>query len=132
MRLLLDELWSPAIARQLRGRGFDVIAAIEPEHARRYAGTDDEVVFAQAQADRSVIVTDNVADFEAARSGWETSQESEHFGLIYAVDPPFNRHRGQAVVGHMVLALADLLRTNVGDDLRGQVHWLRPAPDRAG
>ena len=34
MRLLLDELWDYEVAVQLRRRGFDVVAATEPEPSR--------------------------------------------------------------------------------------------------
>ena len=62
MRLLLDEMWTPTIALQLRKRGFDVVAISEPEHAGRYAGISDDQVFAHAQDDGRAIVTDNIAD----------------------------------------------------------------------
>ncbi|MEX2211231.1 MAG: DUF5615 family PIN-like protein [Gaiellaceae bacterium] len=98
MRLLLDEMWAPAIADQRRSRGFDVVAIAEPDQAGRYAGVPDELVFARAQDDARAVVTDNVADYELARAEWE-SRGQTHYGVVYAVDPPFNRHRGEAVVG---------------------------------
>jgi hypothetical protein len=51
MRLLLDEMWTPTIAIELRKRGFDAIAANEPALASRYAGATDDAVFARAQED---------------------------------------------------------------------------------
>ena len=51
-----------------------------------------------------MLVTDNVADFEVVRIAWEASG-SLHNGVIYALNPPFNRHRGDAVIGEMVNAL---------------------------
>lgn len=42
MRLLLDEMWTPTIALELRKLGFDVIAISEPAHAGRYAGISDD------------------------------------------------------------------------------------------
>ena len=35
VRLLLDEMWTPTIALELRKRDFDVIAISEPAHAGR-------------------------------------------------------------------------------------------------
>ena len=66
MRLLLDEMWTPTIALELRKRGFDVIAISEPAYAGRYAGISDDQVFARAQDDGRAIVTDNIADYEQA------------------------------------------------------------------
>jgi len=52
VRLLLDEMWTPTIALELRKRDFDVIAISEPAHAGRYAGISDDLHFARAQEDR--------------------------------------------------------------------------------
>ncbi len=108
MKLLLDEMWTPTIASELRQRDFDVIAINEPAHADRYAGATDDAVFARAQSERRAVVTDNIADFEAARRSWE-SRGRPHHGLVYALSPPFNRHHGPAVIGQMVKALASFL-----------------------
>lgn len=45
MKLVLDEMWSPAIAIELRKRGHDVIGAQEPAQRGRYGATPDDVVF---------------------------------------------------------------------------------------
>lgn len=73
MRLVLDEMWTPTIALELRKRGFDVIAISEPAHAGRYAGISDEEVFTRAQDDGRAIVTDNIADYEQARRDHENT-----------------------------------------------------------
>lgn len=62
MRLLLDEMWTPTIALELRKRGLEVIAITEPAHSNRYAGICDDEVFARAQDDGRTVVTDNIAD----------------------------------------------------------------------
>jgi hypothetical protein len=48
VRLLLDEMWTPTIALELRKREFDAIAISEPAYAGRYAGISDDQVFARA------------------------------------------------------------------------------------
>jgi hypothetical protein len=128
--LVLDEMWTPTIAVEMRSRGFDVIAITEPKHAGRYAGIPDDQVLANAQQDGRAVVTDNVADFEQARRALESRGEPHH-GLIYALNPPFNRHHGHAVIGQMVHALADLLSSSqvlVGPFNRA--HYLRLAVER--
>lgn len=129
MKVLLDEMWSPAIATQLRQRDHDVVAITEPAHAGRYAGIPDDEVFAKAQEDGRAIVTDNIPDYEQARADWE-SRGQPHYGVIYALNPPFNRNRGDAVIGQMVRALDHFLAS---DEARHEpidpVNHLRPAPD---
>lgn len=129
MKLLLDEMWTPLIAIELRKkRAFDVIAANEPAHASRYAGVADDTVFARAQADARTIVTDNVSDYERARRDWE-SRGTDHHGIIYALDPPFNRHRGDSVIGDMVRALEHFLASlGVNTKPFNRVHFLRKSP----
>lgn len=129
MRLLLDEMWTPAIALQLRKRGFDVIAISEPAHAGRYAGISDDEVFARAQDDGRAIVTDNIADYEQTRRDWE-GRGQVHHGLLYALNPPFNRHRGERVIGQMVNALAHFLSSpDAAQQPFNRAHYLREAPD---
>jgi hypothetical protein len=129
VRLLLDEMWTPTIALELRKRELDVIAITEPAHASRYAGIGDDEVFGRAQEDGRAVVTDNIADYEQARSDWENRGQAHH-GLIYALDPPFNRHRGGHVIGQMVSALAHFLRTpEAAREPFSRAHYLREAPD---
>ncbi len=128
MRLVLDEMWTPTIAVELRKRSFDVIAINEPAHATRYSGVTDDHVFSRAQADGRAIVTDNIADYEMARRDWE-SRGTTHHGVIYALDPPFNRHRGDDVIGQVVNALEYFLAVaESAPEPSNQVHYLRPAP----
>ncbi len=127
MRLLLDEMWTPTIALQLRKRGFDVVAISESEHASRYAGISDDQVFARAQDDGRAIVTDNIADYEQARREHESRGQTHH-GLIYALNPPFNRHRGNRVIGQMVNALAHFLSSPEAEQQPfNRAHYLREA-----
>ncbi len=120
-------MWSPAIASGLRRRGLDAIAIGELEHANRYGGIPDHEVFARAQEERRTIVTDNVRDYEQARRAWE-ARGSPHHGLVYALNPPFNRHRSGAV-GPMVRALEHLLATPPArDEPFNRVHFLHTAP----
>jgi len=129
MKLLLDEMWIPVIAIELRERGFDAVAINEPPHASRFGGMADDEIFARAQEDGRTIVTDNVADYEKARRLWE-SRGLAHHGVIYALDPPFNRHRGDAVIGLMVRALERFLASSSEAEPFGGVHFLRTSPER--
>jgi len=60
VRLLLDEMFSPAIAAELRELGHDVIAIAERPDLR---SKSDEEIFAWASAERRWLLTENVKDF---------------------------------------------------------------------
>lgn len=121
MRLLLDEHFSAGIARRLRARGHDVVAATErPE----LAGLADRVQFALAPVERRAVVTRNVGDFRpplraALRRGVET------YGLV-CVSRRFRSTR--AATGRIVTALDELLTAHPGDDeitrRYGGEYWL--------
>jgi predicted nuclease of predicted toxin-antitoxin system len=59
-RFLLDEMFSPAIAAELRELGHDVIAVAERPDLR---AKSDEEIFAWASAERRWLLTENVKDF---------------------------------------------------------------------
>jgi predicted nuclease of predicted toxin-antitoxin system len=127
VKLLLDEMWTPTIAQQLRKRAHDVWAIKEPDRANRYAGVPDDEVFATAQEDGLTILTDNIGDYEHARLTWE-SRGRPHHGLVYALNPPFNRHQGEAVIGQMVKALDRFLSSpDAATTPYNRVHYLREA-----
>ena len=59
-RLLLDEMFSPAIAAGLRHLGHDVIAVADRPDLR---AKSDEEIFAWASAEKRWLLTENVKDF---------------------------------------------------------------------
>jgi hypothetical protein len=123
VRFLLNEMWAAAIARQLRKRGIDAIAATEAPD--RYRGVPDHDVFARARADGRVIVTDNVSDF-ALLLAEAASRGERHPGVVFAVRPAFDRAHPR-ITGRMVGALAALARTSTAEDVAGGAVFLRPA-----
>jgi predicted nuclease of predicted toxin-antitoxin system len=62
VRLLLDEIFSPAIAAELRALGHDVIAIADRPDLR---SKSDEEVFAWASAEKRWLLTENVKDFRS-------------------------------------------------------------------
>lgn len=78
MRLLLDAMYSPAIAEQLRRYGHDVIAAREDP---ALADLPDPDLFVAAQADGRALVTENVGDFLLLDMLYR-EQGRAHAGLI--------------------------------------------------
>lgn len=123
MKLLLNEMWSAEIARQLRRRGVDVVAATELP--RRYRGVPDEVVFERAREDGRAIVTDNVGDFSRLVAD-AAGRGERHHGVVFALRPAFDRARPR-IVGDMVRALAALAASEGADPLRSGALFLRRA-----
>jgi hypothetical protein len=120
LRLLLDEHFSPEIARQLRDRGHEVVAVAERPELR---GRPDRVHFASMSHERRVIVTRHLGDFRpllagALRSGTQT------YGLICV---PRRFASSLAEIGRLVHALEALLESHPDDDAvvkRGGEIWL--------
>jgi predicted nuclease of predicted toxin-antitoxin system len=120
LRLLLDEHFSPEIARQLRARGHDVIAVGERDDLR---GRSDRVHFASLPDQQRAIVTRDLGDFrpllaQALRSGTQT------YGLV-CVPRRFSLSR--KAIGRLVRALDALLASHAAADAaikRGGEIWL--------
>lgn len=121
MKLLLDEHFSPEIARQLRTRGHDVFAARERTDLHGLADAD---LLALATTERRAVVTENVADFvELHRMSVVTRRP--HYGIVFTSPRQFPRAR--RAIGRMVRALDALLTARPSDDaLADQTWWLEP------
>ena len=119
MRLLLDEHFSPEIARQLRARGQDVVAA--REHPGLH-GLPDRELLAFASREGRAIVTENVADFAELHRQWVMGGET-HAGIIYT--SPHRFPRTKRAIGRMLQALDALMTDEAGArPLADQVRWL--------
>jgi len=119
LRLLLDEHYSPEIARQLRRRGHDVASVKERIDL---VGVSDEELFRRMASERRAIVTNDVDDFTLIL-GRLASAEEEHFGLLFTSDRSMPRNRQS--IGLFVRVLGQLLRQNPSEDaFRNRVRWL--------
>lgn len=119
MRLLLDEMYPAALAEQLRTRGHDVSAVTERPELR---SQPDDDVFAAAQRERRAVVTENIGDCIGIVDGRDQRGES-HYGLVL-IDP-VKYQRGRArTIGRLVIALAQVLERNPGDQQSSVRHWL--------
>lgn len=119
MKLLLDEMLSPAIARELRSRGHDV----EPVagHPDREALSDPQVL-ALARTERRALVTNNLRDFRPLHHEAVTPGGTGHFGMIFM---PSAYHRTRADTGRIIAALEVILARYPGEeDLADGEEWL--------
>lgn len=119
MRLLLDEMLSPAIARELRSRGHDVEAIQEhPE----WCSHDDPQVLALARDERRALVTDNLVDMRPLHYEAITPGGLGDYGMILI---PGGRPGTRGDTGKIVAALEQKLTTHPGEnDLADGEDWL--------
>lgn len=119
LKLLLDEMYPPAIAEQLRCRGHDAHAvAARPE----LGALADPEIFAVAQHEQSAVVTENIDDFSAIADSHDRSGQTHH-GLILLHPRRYPRGNPRTI-GQMVTALAKLLGEQSGTTPTSLRHWL--------
>ena len=101
--LLLDEMFSDDIARQLRTKGYDVISVVAD---LALAGLPDDQVLAYATAEGRPLVTANIKDFVPFDARYRAAGQS-HAGLILVSTKTFPQNRG--FPSAVTTALATLL-----------------------
>ena len=102
--LLLDEMFSDGIAKQLRAEGYDVLSIVA-DPAR--VALPDEHVLAYATAEGRALVTANIKDFVPLDGRYRAAGQS-HAGLILASTKTFPQSRNFTTA--ITTALATLLR----------------------
>ncbi len=119
MKLLLDQMHSPAIARDLRARGHDVEAVAG--HPHRQALPDPEVL-AVARTSHRAVVTSNVRDLRPLHNEAIIPSGPGHFGIIFL---PGSYRRTKADTGRIIAALDAKLARYPGEaDLADGEDWL--------
>lgn len=119
VRLLLDEMLPPTIARELCARGHDVQAVAG--HPDRAALPDAEVL-AVARAERRAIVTNNVRDFRPLHAEAVMPGSPGHYGMIFMSG---NFRRTKNDIGRIIAALEAKLAQYPGEaDLANAEEWL--------
>ncbi len=119
MKLLLDEMYPPVVADQLRCGGHDVRALVE---SAELCGQPDADVFAAAQDARLAVVTENVRDFVPLAAEYAQVGRGHH-GLVL-LDAGTYPRGSPRTVGRMVTALARLLEQRAGEPADSFVCWL--------
>jgi Domain of unknown function (DUF5615) len=123
--LLLDEMFSAAIAVELSARGVDCRAVVADVLLRAQS---DLEIFDTGLLEGRVIVTNNVPDFESLRRAREAFGAALP-GLIYTSDPTFPRTR--AYIPRLVAALATAASGHQAARCGG-VLWLRAGAPNTG
>jgi predicted nuclease of predicted toxin-antitoxin system len=121
--LLLDEMFSPAIAADLTSRGIDCRAVAADSVLRALS---DLEIFDAALLEERIVVTNNVSDFESLRRARDASRGTVP-GLIHTSDLSFPRTR--AYFTRLTTAL-EIAATSHDTARRGGVLWLHPADEK--
>jgi predicted nuclease of predicted toxin-antitoxin system len=120
VKLLLDEMISPRIAREVRVKCFDV-QAIKADRPDLEAASDRDVLH-RATAERRTLVTNDVLDFGLLHSQLLAAGE-DHYGILFTDDAAMPRNKDSIPL--WVKSLGDLLEANPADDaLRNRIHHL--------
>lgn len=103
MKLLLDEMYPPALAEALRAGGIEASTVVE----QGLNGRSDPDVLAAAAAEGYVVLTENVADF--ARIATERlNAGGHHAGVLIALSSRFSRRpSGIHKIAAAIRALAE-------------------------
>lgn len=126
MRLLLDEMLSPAIARELRSRGHDVKAITE---GPRHKSLSDPDVMDLARSERRAVVTNNLRDYRPLHHAATAPGGQGHYGIVLM---PGGYRRAKRDMGRIIAALEVILAEHPGeDDLENAEAWLSRDPGRA-
>jgi hypothetical protein len=116
LKLLLDEMYSAALAEALRAAGIDASTVI----GLGLAGRSDQDVFAAAIARGEAVLTENVAD-STHISAERLTAGHHHPGVLIALSSRFSRR--PAGMGPLVSAI----RTIADQQLEDRVVYLQHA-----
>jgi predicted nuclease of predicted toxin-antitoxin system len=121
VKLLLDEMISPKIARELRSRGGFDVQAIKGDRPDLEAVADREIV-RRIAAEQRTLVTNDVLDFQLIHNEMLAAGE-EHYGLIFTSDSTMPRNK--VSIPLWVKALEKVLTEHSADDaLKNRVRHL--------
>jgi hypothetical protein len=119
LKLLIDEMYPPSIAGQLRDRGHEVQAVTGRPELRALADSD---IFALAQQEQRAVVTENIADFSVIASDYDQRGQAHH-GLVLVVPGSYPRGR-RGTIGRMVTELDRVLGEYPDTAPTSLRHWL--------
>jgi hypothetical protein len=119
LKLLLDEMFSPLIAAELRARGHDAVAIKEREEWRSLSDPD---VVALARAEQRAVVTANLRDFRPLHAELVAAGGEGHAGMVFV---PASFRLTRAATGQIVAALEARLAEYPGhEDLANGETWI--------
>lgn len=119
MKLLLDEMLSHRIARELQARGRDVESVNGNPQWEAHPDID---VLELARRERRAIATNNVRDFRPLHYEAVAPAGRGHFGFVFMASG-YRRTKGD--IGRIVAALDAVIEAHPGErDLADREIWL--------
>jgi Domain of unknown function (DUF5615) len=119
VKLLLDEMLFPVIARELLARGHDVQPVAG--HPERESLSDPDAL-ALARSQQRAVVTNNVRDFRPLHVEAVLPGGPGHYGMIFM---PGSYRRTKSDTGRIITALEAKLAEYPGDEaLANAEDWL--------
>jgi hypothetical protein len=119
LKLLLDEMFSPLVAAELRARGHDAVAIKERDE---WQSLSDPEVVALARTEQRAVVTANLRDFRPLHADLVEPGGEGHAGMVF-VPTSFRLTRG--ATGQIVAALEARIAEYAGDaDLANGETWI--------
>ncbi len=119
MKLLLDEMFSPLIAAELRARGYDAVAIKERDE---WQSLSDPDVVAVARIEQRSVVTANLRDFRPLHAELIAAGGEGDAGMVFV---PASFRLTKAATGQIVAALEARLAEYPGDeDLANGETWI--------
>ena len=112
-------MYPQAIAERLRDRGHDVSAVTERPELR---SLPDQDVFAVAQQEGRVVVSENIGDFSSLADAADERGQAHH-GLVL-VDPAKFPRGQRRTIGRLVTKLDRLLKDHPRDQASSPRHWI--------
>lgn len=118
MKALLDEMFPPRLAEQLRERGHDA----ESLYELGAAGRPDHEVLRLAVEGKRAVVTEDAGDYAVLAKRYE-AEGLPHHGIVLV--PARRFPRTTARLGHLTRALDTFMHDHRGADaLAGTTVWL--------
>jgi hypothetical protein len=119
LKLLLDEMFSPLLAVELRARGHDAVAIQERDE---WQGLSDPEVIAVARTEQRAVVTANLRDFRLLHAELVAPGGEGHAGMVFV---PTSFRLTRAATGQIVQGLEVPLAQYPGDaDLANGETWI--------
>jgi hypothetical protein len=118
LKLLLDEMFSPLVAAELRARGHDAVAIKARDE---WHSLSDPEVIVLARAEQRAVVTANLRDFRPLHAELVAPGCEGHPGMVFV---PTSFRLTRAATGQLVAALEARLAECPGDnDLANGETW---------
>jgi len=122
LKLLLDEMFSPLVAAELRARGHDAVAIKE---RGEWPSLRDHEVVALARTEQRAVVAANLRDFRVLQAELVAPSGQGHAGMVLV---PTSFRLTRAATGEIVEALEGPLALYPGDeDLANGETWISGA-----